>query len=249
MTRQRAATTAQALEIELDGRRIPYQLRRSARRTLGVQVGRDGVRVAAPQRLPQRDIDAFLSERQGWLIARLDAWTQAAPTIVLRDGARFPLLDAPCRLQVVRGRGTPCWQDEPATLVLPCVAGQSVFAAAMRAIKARARAHFDARLAHFAAALGVVAPPLKLSTARTRWGSCSARSVRLNWRLILLPEALVDYVVAHEVAHLRHMDHSPAFWACVHALYPAAGAARADLRTRGRQLPELVAAAAGDALS
>ena len=247
MTRQRAATTAQALEIELDGRRIPYQLRRSARRTLGVQVGRDGVRVAAPQRLPQRDIDAFLSERQGWLIARLDAWTQAAPTIVLRDGARFPLLDAPCRLQVVRGRGTPCWQDEPATLVLPCVAGQSVFAAAMRAIKARARAHFDARLAHFAAALGVVAPPLKLSTARTRWGSCSQRSgIRLHWKLVLLAVDLAEYVVAHEVAHLKEMNHSPRFWAWVETLCPAWRDLRARLRREGAQLPEFLPPQGGE---
>ena len=235
---------ARAVHIDLDGRQITYQLRRSARRTLGLAVGRDAVRVAAPLRLAQVHIDAFLHERRHWLLARLDAWAQQppTPTIALVDGAAFPLLGAPCQVRVLRGRGAAQWQGGAgATAVhVMCALGQPVFGAVMRAIKARARDDFALRVAHFAARLGVDAPPLALSSARTRWGSCSARAIRLNWRLIHLPPAVIDYVVAHEVAHLRHMNHSPAFWACVDALYPMAQHQRQRLRALGRDLPELV---------
>ena len=112
--------------------------------------------------------------------------------------------------------------------------------AAVRAIQAFALSHFEARVAEFAARLGVRPPPVRLTSARTRWGSCSARAIRLHWRLIHLPAALVNYVVAHEVAHLQHMDHSPAFWAVVERLYPDARSARRQLREAGRSLPELI---------
>lgn len=243
--------TARALHIDLDGRQIAYQLRRSARRTLGLYVARDAVRVAAPLRLAQAHIDAFLRDRRHWLLARLDAWAQQPPPprIVLGDGAVFPLFDAPCRVRVQRGRGAAQWHaaegDAAAAVSVMCASGGSVFGAVMRAIKARARADFEVRVAHFAAALGVDAPPLMLSSARTRWGSCSARAIRLNWRLIHFPPAVIDYVVAHEVAHLRHMNHSPAFWACVNALYPMAQHQRQRLRALGRDLPELVDGEAG----
>jgi hypothetical protein len=88
---------------------------------------------------------------------------------------------------------------------------------------------------------------VRLSSARTRWGSCSSRSgIRLHWRLIHLPPALIDYVVAHEVAHLLEMNHSPRFWAVVERLYPDWRAARADLRKAAAGLPVIAAAPATD---
>ncbi|MFN9391063.1 MAG: M48 family metallopeptidase [Betaproteobacteria bacterium] len=83
---------------------------------------------------------------------------------------------------------------------------------------------------HFAERLGVARPRVLLSDARTRWGSCNAGGeVRLNWRLMQAPEALIDYVVAHEVAHLLHLNHSPRFWRAVERIYPAWETARAEL--------------------
>ena len=88
------------------------------------------------------------------------------------------------------------------------------------------------------ARLGRALPPIALSSARTRWGSCSqASGIRFNWRLIHLPTHLVDYVVAHELAHLVEMNHSPRFWAEVGRLYPDWRAARAELKLRGREIP------------
>lgn len=109
---------------------------------------------------------------------------------------------------------------------------------ARRALQRRALEVFRPRLAAATARLGVATPPLALSSARTRWGSCSSRSgIRLNWRLIHLPLPLVDYVIAHEVAHLREMNHSARFWALVANLCPDWQQARADLKRLGATLP------------
>jgi predicted metal-dependent hydrolase len=89
-----------------------------------------------------------------------------------------------------------------------------------------------------AAQLGQPLPPLALSAARTRWGSCSVRSgIRLNWRLIHLPPELIDYVIAHETAHLIEMNHSPRFWAVVETLHPDWRTSRQELKRLGAALP------------
>ena len=252
MGRQALKAAGQPRVIELGGRSVSYALRRAARRTLGIRVNAQGVCVSVPHDAPQHTIDDFLRANDRWLLDTLDAWhaRPLPPRIVMCDGARFPLFGRPCRVRVARGRGaaqlTPAVDDSDAMLDLRCAAGQSVMRAAMRAIKRFALANFEARVAAFAARLGVRPPPVKLTSARTRWGSCSAHAIRLHWRLVHLPDALVDYVVAHEVAHLKQMNHSPAFWAVVQCLYPDAGAARRRLREAGRTLPDLVEAAPAD---
>jgi len=91
-------------------------------------------------------------------------------------------------------------------------------------------------------------PPVRLSNARTRWGSCSSLSgIRLHWRLVHLPPELIDYVVAHEVAHLREMNHSPRFWAVVESVCPAWRTGRARLRQAAASLPVIGAAGAAQA--
>ncbi len=107
-------------------------------------------------------------------------------------------------------------------------------ALARRALQRRAMEHFSPRLAAAVAQIGKPAPPLALSSARTRWGSCSARSgIRLNWRLIHLPAPLIDYVIAHEAAHLVEMNHSPRFWSVVGSTCAPTGSRRA-VNSNGR---------------
>jgi predicted metal-dependent hydrolase len=107
-----------------------------------------------------------------------------------------------------------------------------------RTLQRRALEHFRPRLETMVSQIGLAAPPLALSSARTRWGSCSARSgIRLNWRLIHLPPTLIDYVIAHEVAHLVEMNHSPRFWAVVEKLHPDWRTARQELKRLGAALP------------
>ena len=107
-------------------------------------------------------------------------------------------------------------------------------------LKDRARTLLGERLALYAASLGVAKPVLTLSGARAQWGMCRDDGhVRLNWRLIHLPLRLIDYVVAHELAHLREMNHSARFWMVVGGLYPDYKAARAELRHSRHRLPVL----------
>lgn len=244
----RQVATPLLRRIELDGQAIDYRLRHTRRRTVGLRIDDAGLRVAAPLRMSQARVDAFLRDHRGWVLDTLAQWA-ARPQparIVLTDGACFPLFGAPCRIVVRSGRQAARWahmDDGGERLEVHCAAGQSVPRAVMKALRARALADFTARVARDAAHLGRPMPEVRLTNARTRWGSCSARAIRLNWRLAMLPEALVDYVVAHEVAHLVHMNHSPAFWAVVESLDPTAQAARRQLRELGQNLPELIESA------
>lgn len=230
--------------LHLGDRPIDFELKHSRRKTVALRVDDRGLRVSAPQRMSLRRVEAFLQAHAEWVLRHLDAWAErpASPSVALEAGACFPWLGHPCRLEIERGRSNAHWRfdDAGAVLRLTCARGQSVYRAAMKAIGARALEDFRWRVQRDARRLGLEAPPVLLTNARTRWGSCSARAIRLNWRLCLMDRALIDYVVAHEVAHLRHMDHSPAFWAVVEHLYPGAREARARLKQVGRQLPELI---------
>jgi len=106
--------------------------------------------------------------------------------------------------------------------------------------KALALEALDARVAHYAARLGLAAPPVALSGARTEWGVCiEGGRIRLSWRLVHLDPALADYVVAHEVAHLVELNHSTRFWKLVERLYPDWRAARERIELAAATIPRL----------
>ena len=226
--------------IVLGSTRVPYRLRRSSRRSIGLQIDGSGLAVAAPQRAPLADIEAVICKHAGWVLKKLDEWRQRPPPPappVIGDGSRVAYLGGELELRVRVGRGRAQWRDAleaAAELQLCCRddSPETVAAALRAALCERARPLFAERLAHFCSRLGVPVPPLALSSARTRWGSCSERGIRLNWRLVQLPPALIDYVVAHEVAHLVEMNHGPRFWSLVEQLYPDWRSARAELRQR-----------------
>ncbi len=236
--------------VHLGGREVPYLLRRSARRTYGLQVHAHGVTVAVPAASSQGEVERFILAHARWLLDKLDACAaRSAPEVfVPADGAMFPLLGVSCRVRLVPGRGAARWRpgaDGVEELVLG--AALDVRAAMLRALRRRALPWFAGRVAEYCHRLGRPVPPVRLSSARTRWGSCSARSgIRLHWRLIHLEPALVDYVVAHEVAHLVEMNHSPRFWAVVDELYPDWKAARKRLRDAAHTLPVIDASVTGE---
>jgi predicted metal-dependent hydrolase len=243
------ASSEEVRRIELGGRSLEYLLRRSARRTLGLQVAPRGVRVSVPHRAPLWQVEAFLRDHADWVHGKLGELERAAASprpdgYALVDGASLPLLGEAVRLRLVAGMRRPAWRraaDGVEELHLPQAAAAT---AAVRALRARALLWFAERVAEYCAALGESVPALRLTNARTRWGSCSrASGIRLHWRLIHLPPALIDYVVAHEVAHLREMNHSPRFWALVEALCPGAAKARRELRATARCLPVIDTAA------
>lgn len=138
---------------------------------------------------------------------------QRAPMAWVEDGLRRRADWIVAHLQRQAERVLPAWPSPTA------------------ALRAQARCDLSARVAHWAARLGVQPQRLRLSSARTRWGSASSRgTVSLNWRLVCLPEPLRDYVVVHELAHLRELHHGPAFWALVAQVLPDYPARRAELR-------------------
>lgn len=232
-------TGVQPRRIELKGVAVDYLLRRSARRSLALGVGPGGVVVRAPLGASLGAVEGFLGDHADWLLDKLaQGAARAEAAFRVADGASLPVLGEPVRL-VLQGRGrSGHWRggaDGQEELVLPETLGE---AALLRALEARALPWFQERVGEYCHRLGVAAPPVRLTRARTRWGSCSQRSgIRLHWRLIHLAPELIDYVVAHEVAHLREMNHSPRFWGVVAGLYPGWAEARRQLRVAARALP------------
>lgn len=249
----RPAPTAPAAEhvIDLDGRRVAYRLKRSRRRSIGFVVGDAGLVVTAPLRAARRDIDAALVEKRRWILKRLAEHAEraarvAAARIEWRDGMTLAYLGSPLRVVLdpglgERGEAGPvvAATAQPATLCLglPHDVDPRRLRDALRAwLERQARLRFAARCRDFEPRLGVRATRLTLSSAATRWGSAHASgAIRLHWRLIQLAPETIDYVVAHELAHLREMNHGPRFWRAVRSVVADCDAARRALR--GVELP------------
>lgn len=221
------------------GERVELVVRRSARRSFALQVDHRGARVSVPMRASLTAIEGFVHAHGRWLIDRLQARAAAPQPQVFQivDGAQLPFLGGALTLRLAALR-SPQWQAgaNGEELLLP--RGARAGAALRRALQARALQCYQQRVALLCAQLGLPLPPVRLTNAGTRWGSCSSRSgIRLHWRLIHLPPALIDYVAAHEVAHLLEMNHSPRFWAVVEKLCPDWRAARGELRRAAATLP------------
>ncbi len=162
--------------------------------------------------------------------------------MAIRHGTQVPVLGRAAHVHVVAGANRGYWRRDAECdeLWLAARPDADLAALARRALQRRAWEHFAPRLAVAATTLGRPVPRLALSSARTRWGSCSANgSIRLNWRLIHLPPAPIDYVICHEAAHLLEMNHGPRFWATVERLCPDWRRQRAALKDAGPGLPWL----------
>lgn len=229
-------------QVVLAGVAVAYQLRRSARRSIGFVVRSEGLLVAAPRWVSLAQIDQALQAKSAWVLRKLsDAGqrqaTPAPPAWVWADGACLPYLGQPLTLVLDPGaprRAAPVWDAAQAHLHLP-LAAEATPAQIQRLtqawFRARALAWYTERLNHFAPQLRVQWRSLSLTRARTRWGSAKADgSIRLHEQLIHLPPVLIDYVVVHELSHLRVMNHSPAFWATVAEVMPDHAVHRRVLR-------------------
>ena len=226
--------------IELGGRVVEYRFARRRRRTLGITVDADGLKVAAPLRAPWREIEGFLRDKQRWILAKLDEWARTAPPPVLRcaSGERLPVFGEPRELEVRDGRRGV--EEQPGRLVVTARKGSQPLPVLLSWLKARALQALAPRAAHYSERLGRAAPRVALSNARSQWGLCTEDgAIRLSWRLVHVPPALADYVVAHEVAHLVELNHSRRFWGLVSELYPAWREARERLELAGASLPIL----------
>ena len=229
---------------------IEYALRRSSRQSIGFTIDDDGLRVTAPRRVTLEEIDNALRAKQRWIVAKLlergerrDLRQQRQP-IEWKDGARLPYIGGEIVLRLEEATRSHCRFDAAGQeLWIGVVPGLSEWQLKERVklwFQAEAKQLFRERLDHYAPQLRVNYSSLTLSSAGSRWGSCTVGgSIRLNWKLIHYPLALIDYVVAHELAHLREMNHSPAFWATVGEVYPDYDGARLALRKRSHEMPVL----------
>ncbi len=230
-----------ARSIVIGNQTVAYQLRRSQRRTIGLAIDHRGLRVGAPTRARLGDIEALIRQHGQWVLDKLATWRErpAPETLEITDGTVIPLLGEPLSIAMTP-IGRARWQFGPQTLYLHPNATTSAAQLLEKALRDKARTVFAERLALHAPRLGVPMPPLRLSSARTRWGSCSHHGgISLNWRLVFMPLPVVDYVVCHELAHLKEMNHSPRFWSVVEQLCPDWRMRRLELRQQARQIPHL----------
>ncbi|WP_093078322.1 MULTISPECIES: M48 family metallopeptidase [unclassified Variovorax] len=225
-------------EVVLGSARVAYEFKRGKRKTIGFLVGAEGLSVRAPRWVALRDVDAAIHEKSDWILRKLTETQQRharveATRIEWRDGAGFPFLGEPVVMRLDPKHGFASVGgtlddavEEGGPRVLRLAVAQNaepsqIRDAAQAWLMRQARKLFIERLDHFAPLLGVQWQKLSLSNASTRWGSASADgSIRLNWRLIHFRLPVIDYVVAHELAHLRVMDHSHRFWETVESVVP-----------------------------
>lgn len=219
--------------VMLNGHRITYALRRSPRRrSISLAIDERGLRVAAPLRATQSAIEAVLHEHGTWVMRKVWEWqSRRPPPRLWEPGEQIMFLGAPLLLAARQDAAVPLKEGA----LLYC-GPQDLPAADIELrvhdwLRQQALPFFAECCRRYSAQLGVADPVVRLSNARTRWGSCHAGGrIRINWRLIQAPPGWIEYVAAHEVAHLRQMNHSPAFWRTVAELVPDHAQRRAALR-------------------
>jgi predicted metal-dependent hydrolase len=226
------------LLIAAAGRRIPVAIRRNARaRRLILRVDEAlGLPVLTlPSRTSLSEGARFLREHIAWLEARL---RQLSPPSPFAHGATFPLRGLPCRIRAIEGRGVVKLERRGEGYVV-FVPGEPEFLARRVTdwLKREARRDLQAAVAKHERALGRKSKRVRIADPKSRWGSCSSsRVLTFSWRLVLAPPRVLDYLAAHEVAHLREMNHGPKFWALVDRLDPDHEVARAWLNKTGIRL-------------
>lgn len=220
---------------------VAYEFRRARRKNIGFSVGPEGLVVSAPRWVPMGEVEQAVRHKARWIVSKLEAARERqerleAARIEWRDGAVFPFLGEQVILVLdprhdFRETGGVLHTD---TSTLPGVARQTLHiglphtaqpAQIRDAVQAwlmrQAKSLFVERLNHYAPLLKVQWRKLSLSSAGTLWGTAhSDGSIRLNWRLVHFRLPVIDYVVAHELSHLRVMDHSPRFWETVKTVVP-----------------------------
>lgn len=230
--------TEGTLLIDLGGRLIEYRFARRRRRTIGISIDARGLSVCAPLRAPWREIEAFLNQKQRWIVRKLDEWARLPRPALVRghSGDTLPLFGRAVTLEVLAGRRSV--QRQPERLLVSAPAPHRVVKVLIGWLKSQALEALAPRAAHYAARLALAPPSVCVSNARTQWGVCTEEGViRLSWRLVHLEPALADYVVAHEVAHLVELNHSERFWNLLGRLYPGWRHARDELELAGASLP------------
>jgi predicted metal-dependent hydrolase len=207
-------------------------VRRRGRRGVGLKVDEKGLTVSAPLTLPVARIEALVRESESWILKKVDEWrSRRAPSVEWKEGARLPFLGGGLTLRLFHGARAKADRMEGEVVAFVRSFDEAEVKRVVTAwYKRAAQAYLHERVLELSRRARLEPPKLLISSALGRWGSCNTRrEVRLAWRLVKAPAELVDYVVCHELAHLRHMNHSRAFWAEVERQCPEYRRLRARL--------------------
>jgi predicted metal-dependent hydrolase len=228
---QNQSASPKLRSIALVHTRLEYRLNRSKRRTIGFLIDDDGLTVAAPKWVTIGQIEEALREREDWIARKSVEWRDHVRRrdqlkIVWGDGASIQYLGVPHTIRLdnsaeVAQVGVLLRDAELRVALPPQSSDEQIKNRVQSWLQARAKEVFAQRIPVYSERLGHWPKRWGLSSARTRWGSCgSDGSIRLNWRLVHFPMDVIDYVVAHELAHLKELNHGPDFWRTVGELFP-----------------------------
>jgi len=227
-----------------NGETISYLLERRSRRTIGLKITAEGLVVHAPKRIVEFQLNQILQDKSNWILNKLQAReANHVAKIEWIDGEHLLYLGSDIQLSISQNSSNKALIFDQSTLFIASPQANNHAVLGRKVIqwyKKQAALDFSRRLEILAAKLGVATPPLTLSNAQSRWGSCNSRGeVRLNWRLLQAPPHIINYVICHELAHLKQMNHSAKFWAVVEQLFPNYKAAEKELKILSPHLHRL----------
>lgn len=217
--------------IDLPWGRCTYQLKRSKRRSVGFLIGDRGLQISAPLRLSTTELDSIIRTKSKWIEQRLQKYHERSKQTLsleqlLEEGKPIPVRGEHYQLEQLPARSKPLLNPWTKSICLPASEDKAQH---IKNIEKILKAHAKEVFSHMAVqllkkhALPQQLPDfsIHLSSPGSRWGSCnSKREIRLNWRLVHYPPLLIEYVIAHELAHLLEMNHSAKFWSAVEGLMP-----------------------------
>jgi predicted metal-dependent hydrolase len=225
--------------LEAGGTELPVAIvenRRATRLTLRIVPGGQSLRLTVPPHVSDRQIDDFLLRNSHWASTRIARLPKPVEVV---DGARIAFLGTPhriVRIEALRGIVEPAELDGEPVLKIPGPA--ATLARRLRTyFQKEARARLNIAVSRYARALDVRPRAIRITDTASRWGSCSStRTLSFSWRIVMAPVEVLDYLAAHETAHLRHMNHGPHFWQLVRELCPQMDSQKEWLRRHGARL-------------
>ncbi|MEE9375090.1 MAG: SprT family zinc-dependent metalloprotease [Rhizobiaceae bacterium] len=233
--------------LEIDGRQIDVRVIENPRtssltlRLVPASKTQESLKVTVPPGTPEHEVDQFLEKNRNWAAARL----KRLPKVTrIEDGAIIPLRGVPHRIMHSGlGRGiVSIGMEEDGPVIR--VFGDPKFTPRKVAefLKRQAKQDLSKAVAHYSKQLGVKATSITMRDTTSRWGSCSSSgALNFSWRIVLAPPEVLNYLAAHEVAHLREMNHSDRFWSLVENVCPDMNAQKSWLKVHGNKLHAIVA--------
>jgi predicted metal-dependent hydrolase len=231
--------------VSIDGQEINYILIRSSRKTVGISIEKDGtVKVTCPYKVSDSYINELLQKKSKWILNKLQSITARECKVkkIFEDGEYFNYLGKKCKIQIVKEsrlkEGSALLENDTIIVFIPNSFEADDIKNTLKLwyIK-RFKAVIEERIKYYSLLLGVCPRRVTVKEQKTRWGSCSTKgNINLNWKLIMASMEVLDYVVVHELCHMREMNHKKEFWRLVESVFPKYKECRAWLKENGDSL-------------